>query len=126
MNEMKFLIPSLPGSMNSLYNVIFSMKRIEMKPEARLWKTQAKGYIPPWKPTKENPFMGIDCKFMFNVYFKNGKVRKIDTQNMMKLVIDAVSEKIGVDDAYFKAGSWSTEHNTDKESVEVKIYEFCD
>lgn len=33
-------------------------------------------------------------------FFKNGKVRRLDTSNMIKAVEDAVSEYLGVDDAY--------------------------
>lgn len=119
----RFKLTSVPPSVNSLYNVIFSLKRVEMKPEVRLWKTRAKMLIPAWKPKNlnETGFLYFKMDLYTQLYAKDGvKVLKFDVQNMLKVCIDAVCEKIGIDDKFI------TECNvrkiqSDSEYVEVEV-----
>lgn len=100
--SIKFKITSVPPSVNSLYNVIFSLKTVEMKPEVRLWKSKAKMMIPAWKPKKigKTGFLYFKMDIYTKLYCKNGTVRKFDVPNMEKVTIDAVCEKIGIDDKF--------------------------
>ena len=97
-----FKIPSVPPSVNSLYNVIFSLKKVEKKPEVRLWQSQAKEFIPVWRPEKlpDTPWLYMKIKVGTNLWYKNGQARKLDMPNMEKALIDTVCEKIGLDDKY--------------------------
>jgi len=95
---LSFKIPSLPPSMNSIYNVFFHMKRVELKPEVRLFKTNAKAFIPPFEIEKKDKlalYMAVHADW----YFRNGKFKKIDVSNMVKVVQDLICEKLGCDDA---------------------------
>jgi len=117
----KFVIPFLPPSMNSMYNVMFNLRRVELKPEVRLWKTKAKEYIPLLTPKENSYLFKLDAVFMYNFFFKNGKFRKVDSQNLIKVLIDAVAEKNGFGDEYVKFGSWESYHRTDYDCVECTI-----
>ena len=118
----KFTIPLMPPSMNSLYNVIFSMKRVELKPEIRLWKTQAKQFVPVWKQLgkSKSGWLYFNADVYTQVYFKNGKVRKIDLQNMEKCLIDAVCEKLGIEDEFIFQ-KFTRKLDSDKDRIEVEI-----
>jgi len=80
-----------------------------------LFKSQAKMFMPP-KPQwlKSDTKVELMLVVFTNLYFKNGKVRKFDLQNLEKILIDAISEKYGHDDCYVwkkvakksQEGSW--------------------
>ena len=121
LNRIRFVLPMLPVSVNSLYNVIFSQRRVELKPECRTWKTKAKQYIPAFKVEDES-LIAIHATFAYPWRHKNQRLRKFDSPNLLKLLIDAVSEKIGVDDSRLKAGSWAS-IDSPNESVTVTLIE---
>lgn len=120
-HRVQFVLPSLPMSINALYQIIYSQRKVELKPECRSWKTKAKQYVPVFK-VSEGSTLQLDVVFSFPWYHKNGKLRKFDSQNLLKLLIDAVSEKVGIDDSRIKAGSWSSADST-TERVEVTLTE---
>jgi Holliday junction resolvase RusA-like endonuclease len=108
--SISFKIPSVPPSVNSLYNVIFSMKKVEMKPEVRLWKTKSKFYVPAWKPESltDTGILRFEATFHYPFYSKDAKMLTRDTHNMMKLLQDTVAEKVGINDKFIKEGSWQS------------------
>jgi Holliday junction resolvase RusA-like endonuclease len=116
-----FIIPNLPPSVNSIYQIIFHQRRVEMKPDVRRWKTEAKEYIQRLTPLGESYLFNVRADFYYNFFYKNGKVKKFDTQNMMKVLCDAVAEKCGFDDSLIKFGSWSSLHEVENEHVEVSL-----
>ena len=120
--RIKFKLTSVPPSVNSLYNVIFSMKKVEMKPEVRLWKSKAKMQIPLWKPSKlgDSGFLYFKMDVYTNLFHKNESVRKFDVMNMEKVCIDAVCEKIGLDDKFI-VDCHTRKIQAEKEYVEVEI-----
>jgi Holliday junction resolvase RusA-like endonuclease len=120
-NRIRFVLPSLPMSINSLYQIIYGQRKVELKPECRTWKTKAKAYVPTFK-IADSSTIRLDVTFSFPWHHKNGKLRKFDSQNLLKLLIDAVSEKIGIDDSRIKSGSWSSVDSPD-ERVEVVLTE---
>lgn len=117
-----FKIPSVPPSVNSLYNVIFSLKRVEMKPEVRLWKSKSKVFVPVWRPetTTSSGILRFEATFYYPFYSKEGKMRIRDTHNMMKLLQDTVAEKVGIDDKFIKEGSWRS-HDSETEYTECRL-----
>jgi Holliday junction resolvase RusA-like endonuclease len=119
LSKVNFTIPSLPASINAIYNFIPHQRRVELKPECRLWKSQSKEYIPRFAPSGESVsgMIKIEVTLHYNFYYKNMKVKKVDSQNMLKLIIDACSEKIGIDDSYFKHGSWSSVQANDEKVI---------
>lgn len=115
----RFSIPVSPVSCNSLYNVIFSMKRVELKPEIRLWKTQVKQFVPAWK-TDRTGYIYFNADVYTETLFKNGKVKKLDLQNMEKALIDAVCEKLGMFDEFiFEKKTRKIQAKKDRIEVEV-------
>lgn len=116
-----FRIPSLPPSMNAIYQIIFHLKQVQMKPEVRAWKTQAKQMIPQMTAHPDSYIFRLDAHFHYNWLFKNKSFRKFDTANMLKVLIDSVAEKVGIKDEYVKAGSWDTTHSEDREFVDCTL-----
>ena len=115
----KFSIPVAPVSCNSLYNVLYSLKRIELKPEIRLWKTNVKNFVPQWKIDRED-HMYFNADIYTETLFKNGKIRKIDLQNLEKALIDAIFEKLGIGDEFiFRKATRKIQSDKDKIEVEM-------
>jgi len=109
----------LPPSSNSLYNIFWRFKRVELKPEVLFWKSNAKGYVPRWEIDKEQK-VAMRIRFYGNWYTKAGKVKRIDATNCEKAVIDAICEKQGWDDSRI----WSRctgKVQAERERIEVKI-----
>jgi len=98
MGAIEFKIPRVPPSMNSLYNVMFALKRVEMKPEVRRYKTDMKVYVPQLQIEK-NEVVALEFEIVQEWVCKNGNWKKQDIQNMLKVLIDLISEKQGWDDS---------------------------
>jgi len=118
----RFTIPMIPPSVNALYNVIFSLKKVELKPEVRLWKSQAKQFVPTWKPKGESKsgWLYFKADVYTQVYFKNGKVRKLDLQNLEKCLIDTVCEKLGIGDEFIFE-KYARKLDCDKDRIDIEI-----
>lgn len=120
-NEVAFTLPSLPVTMNSLYQIIYSQKRVELKPECRLWKTEAKSHVPRFR-ISDGSSVRIDFVFHFPFRYRNGKPRIFDVANLLKLSIDTIAEKCGFNDFNVRLGSWSSVDSVN-EKVEVTLRE---
>lgn len=123
MNEIRFRIPQVPPSMNSLYNVMFALRRVEMKPDVRRYKSAMKMYVPPYKK-KEDVTMQLTLNFHMPMFFKNGNLRKIDESNLTKLIKDLICEKIGFDDCWVKKTTSTHIHSEKLEFVECVLSEW--
>lgn len=101
MNSIKFVLPSIPPSMNQIYSIIpyWSTRkiRVELRDDVKRWKSSMKEYMPLWVP-KGISHIRIRLDYHADFFFKNGKVRKIDLSNLEKVAIDAIAEKYGFDD----------------------------
>lgn len=117
----KFTIPSLPPSVNALYQIIYSQRRVELRPDALRWKSDAKGYVPRFQP-KDKLLVAVDTTFYYPFHYANGKPRVFDAANLLKLLIDAIAEKCGFNDLLVRYGSWSSVDSVD-EKVEVVLRE---
>jgi len=132
MNEIIFTLPSLPPSMNALYSIRSSrgaggriLHEIRLNDAARAWKTQAKECIPVFTLSRSSDGVCdvyLAVTFHYNLKHKNGKSKRKDAANYLKLVIDAVAERCGFDDSRVRAGSWATVHSVE-ERVEVVVRE---
>lgn len=109
-----FVLPSLPPSVNSLYQIIYNQRRVELKPEYRRYKNDMKQYVPRFDECSE---MRIDFEFNFNF-----KKRRFDAANLCKLTIDLICEKLGVNDKVVRHGSWYSV-DSEKEFVQVTLTE---
>lgn len=120
-NEVRFTLPSLPVSVNSLYQIIYSQRRVELKPECRLWKSEAKGHVPRFKVGSQSS-VSMDIVFYFPFHYRNGKPRIFDVANLLKLTIDTIAEKCGFNDYRVRLGSWASV-DSGNEKVEVTLRE---
>ena len=118
---LRFTIPSLPPSMNSLYQIIYSQRKVELKPEARRWKSSSKEHVPRFHP-REGRLVAVDATFYYSFHYANGKPRVFDAANLLKLMIDCIAEKCGFNDCLIRHGSWSSVDST-VEKVEIILRE---
>lgn len=119
--QVRFTIPSLPPSVNSLYQIIYSQRRVELKPEARRWKSDSKGHVPRFTP-REGKLVAVDATFFYRFHYANGKVRVFDAANLLKLMIDCIAEKCGFNDCLVRYGSWGSVDDVN-ERVEITLRE---
>lgn len=118
----RFTIPSLPPSVNSLHQIIYSQRRVELKPEVRRWRSDAKQYVPRCEWLSESSIIRVDIVVYYRLLTASGKLREFDTQNLLKPLIDLIAEKQGWNDKRAKAGSWATVDDA-RERVEVTLTE---
>jgi len=114
-----FSLGKLPESQNSLYNIIWWQRRVELKPACRAFKSHAKEKVPHWE-VPENALLCVDVVLFYPFHCKNGKLKRRDSANMLKLLYDAIAEGLGVDDSRFKAGSFRSV-DSEKQWTEVTI-----
>lgn len=117
--DCRFTIPLLPPSVNSLHQIIYAQRRVELKPEIRQWKYRAKEYVPRVQWLSELSIIRVDTIFHYRMFTSDGKLRIFDTQNVLKPLIDLIAEKQGWNDKRAKAGSWETVDSTDEKVVVV-------
>lgn len=120
--ECRFTIPVLPPSVNALHQIIYAQRRVELKPEVRKWKYDAKPYIPRVLWSSESSLIRVDTIFYYRIFTADGTLRVFDTQNALKPLIDLIAEKQGWNDKRAKGGSWDTVDSMD-EKVEVVLRE---
>lgn len=88
----------LPVSYNKHIQIIWHMKEVCLTPEAHLFKNRVKMSMPP-SNFKATDKLGIEIEYHSNFQYANGKNKKIDIQNLDKLLIDAIFEQLGIDDS---------------------------
>lgn len=118
----RFTIPFLPPSVNSLYGIQGGKKvRVFLKSEARQFKERAKLFMPK-KEIRENVKLALELSIRGNWYFKNGSFKKLDLQNLEKILIDSIAEKYGFDDCrvWWKSAE---KEQFDDSGVRVVLYE---
>lgn len=120
-NQVRFTLPSLPVSVNSLYQIRYSTKEVFLRPECSTWKSESKKYIPRFK-VGEGSSVAIHTIYHFPFHYRNGKPRVFDVANLLKLTIDTIAEKCGFNDFLVRRGSWDAVDSVD-EKVEVVLRE---
>jgi len=96
------------------------MKEVCLTPEAHHFKNQVKMSIPPCNFTSNDKF-SIEIEYHSNFTYANGKNKKIDLQNLDKLLIDAIFDRIGLDDsAIWEMKAWKVQSNQDKTVVRLR------
>lgn len=94
---LSFTLP-YPPSMNSLYGINYRTRSVYLTNDARYWKSKAKLLIPHY-PIPSFGRIFIELQARNHWYCKNGNIRKADVHNLVKVVVDAISEKCGFDDS---------------------------
>lgn len=117
---MSFRLPAPPPSINAIYQIMFALRRIELKPEVRLYKNNMKMYVPGWTVERSDK-IEFSMEVVDDWYFKNGNFKKCDVQNMMKIVIDLIAEKQGWDDSQVWNFSARKKHSEQERCVNVVL-----
>lgn len=115
----KFSIGGIPPSYNRMFQIIYSLKEVRLSPEAHAYKNKIKLSMPPF--TVEERPLWVEIEYCYNWYYKNGNLKKIDTANCDKLLIDAVAEQLGIDDKFFKKRTVLDIHNPKEQYTNVTI-----
>jgi Holliday junction resolvase RusA-like endonuclease len=96
--RLQFVLPTFPVSVNKLYDINHNQRRVRLSDSAALWKTRT---IPFVKPCR-----WPECLLKLTLVYESpdwltrqGKVRRVDVQNMDKLAIDTMFSKWGFDDS---------------------------
>lgn len=101
-NSVRFVLPTMPVSVNSLYEVWWQTREVKKSRDYWRWATDAKGHMPPFKLRSADSFICVDVVFYYNFYTKEGKLRKYDTHNLMKALIDTIASRYGFRDERVK------------------------
>lgn len=120
-NEVRFTLPSLPVSVNSLYQIRYSTREVFMRPECYRWKSDSKSHVPRFKIAAGSS-VAIHAVYHFPFHYRNGKPRVFDVANLLKLTIDCIAEKCGFNDFLVRDGSWSAVDSV-SEKVEIVLRE---
>ena len=105
--SIKFNFPSLPPSINSLYEIVWRRREVNLKPEARRWKSASKEYVPRFEIAGTS-LLRIDFIAHYPFFHGNGTMRDFDSQNLLKLAIDCICEQLEIRDKRAKSGSWES------------------
>lgn len=120
--EVRFTIPLAFPSVNSLHQIIYSQRRVELKPEVRKWKNDAAVFVPRIQLQSEYSIIRVDTVFHYRFFYGNGKLRIFDTHNAVKPLLDLIAAKAGFNDNRVKCGSWDSVDSAN-EKVEVVLRE---
>lgn len=115
------VIPFLPPSCNSLYDVLWNQRRVEKKSSVRSFCYRAKEHLRKF-PLSDGSLVRMDLVFAYPFNHKNARLRRKDTHNMVKILADLVAEKGGWDDSRMKSGSWESV-DSESESVTITLIE---
>ena len=84
------------------YNIAFKInhrtKKVYLSKVAHDFKRDLK-MATPHLDMKKVKYLLFNIDVMQDWFYKNGKLKRQDVQNMDKLIIDAVCDKLGVDDS---------------------------
>ena len=116
----EFRVEGLPPSYNKSFKIAHSLRQVWLSPEAHTYKNKIKMSMPPTNFVGDE-LLVAEIDYCYDWYYKNGNLKKKDTQNCDKLVYDAISERLGIDDSHFKIRRVTDFHNDKEEYVIVRI-----
>lgn len=123
-NTVRFTLPSLPGSLNEIYELNrhdSGLPRKRLKGEWSLWCSRMAPFIPPFT-IADTSVLRVDRLYAVSWFYGNGRWRKLDVVNMDALLFNLVTRKIGVDDSKIKCGMMNSIDSKDNR-VEVVLTE---
>lgn len=92
-----------------------------LKSEARAFKEKAKLFMPP-RTLEPSSRLSLSITIGACWMFKNGNVRKLDIQNLEKILIDAIADKYSFDDSRVWQ-KYCKKVEAEKEEVKVLLEE---
>jgi len=126
-NVVTFLLPDLPPSSNETHtigraNIHTNKATIEIKTEWKLWRSSMQKYVKCLR-IAEGSLVHIDFWFFYNFYYKNGRLRKFDTPNLVDFAINTIKMKQQWDDNVVKSYGVNSSHDPDRPRVAVRLME---
>ena len=115
-----FRVEGIPPSYNQAFKINYNFREVYLSAHAKQFKNKIKMQIPPISGATSLVY-AVDIKYVYNWYYKNGRLKKKDTQNCDKLLYDAISEQLGIDDSRFKKRKTTDVHSKEECYTEVSI-----
>jgi len=119
---MQFTIPLIPPTYNQHIHINYAIKQVYLTKKAREFKRSVKLLTPPNSKLSDNSKLQLKVEIHNDWYYKNGKVKRLDIQNLDKLLIDAICEKWGIDDCRIWDSHFLKVQSAEKKTV-VDIWE---
>ena len=113
----RFVIPVLPPSVNALHNLLWTRRRVELKPEVVKWKNDAAMFVPRITLQSADSIIRVDTVFHYRFHYANGKLRIFDSHNCLKPMLDLIAAKAGFNDNRVKCGSWDSVDSADEKVI---------
>lgn len=89
----------LPPSINQVYKIAYKARHTYKSDVAKKFEYQCKLFVPVNNEFKEQEKLRTYIELHGSWYFKNGNMRRKDLQNMDKVLVDAIFDKLGIDDS---------------------------
>lgn len=126
-NAVTFTLPDLPPSTNELMaptrpNIHSNAQRWEIKPEWKQWRSTMLRYVKVLDIAKSS-IVRVDLWFFYDWYYKNGELKRMDSQNLINFAVNTVAAKQSWDDKVCKHGSWGSTHDAQRPRVAVRLTE---
>jgi len=118
----EFVIEGKVPSYNMSFKVNYHKRCIYLTKAAHDFKRHVKEHMPYIKIDPLRDFLTIYIVVVQNWYYKNGKLKKQDIQNMDKLYIDALCEHMGIDDSHVRVSHIEKIQSAKKTYSKVVIY----
>lgn len=118
-----FALPVLPPSINRLHIVDHYRRKVYLNDESRKWKSDMQALIPRFEIPAES-LLAIDYVAYYPWHHRNGRRRRVDCSNLMKLLHDTVCERIRIDDSRVVRGSFGAV-DSPVESIVVTLTEIA-
>ena len=99
-----------------MFLINYNFREVTLSKEAHIFKTMVKAKLPPCQ-FKDNALLRIEVEFHSNWYYKKGKIKKHDGDNLEKLLKDAIAEGLGISDSQFF--EWQGRKVQDTESYTI-------
>ena len=124
-NRVRFTLPELPGSVNSIYGpetTIYSpTPEWTIKAPWRLWRSNMGVHIPRFTVAPRS-IIRVDRSYFYWWWYLNGEFKVADVTNLDKLLYDTIAKKIRVNDLFFKDGELLS-FPSRRQEVEVMLTE---
>ena len=93
-------IPLQAPSMNALYSMYCRgrVPKVELKGEVRLFKTKLMQLLPRWD-CPPHGWLSVLLTFQQPWHYQNGKPKRQDMPNLLKVVLDGLQDRYGFDDS---------------------------
>lgn len=99
--QLSFIIPGLPPSYNRHFQISYNLRQVYLTKEAQQYKRKTAMYIPPCPQINNTIALKVCIEYHSDWFYKNGKIKKKDIQNLDKLLLDVISARLGFNDSQF-------------------------